>query len=223
MSDNIVVPFDTKYLLGNPRHLQMLCELYCDVFGHDPYFKEYRRCDKCGTQYNFEEVSSTGSQQCSCGGTLQPVWYPSAVAVDLVDTSKHHSFSGVMLLTPTDEILGFSWGRLYSREEMLTRWVGTEDSLLNLSLENTYIFHLHELAVAQKARGKGIGKKLALKVLTKPYLSYPSVPATLSTHQDSPAVRLYESIGFSKLCDKPDSPGIIRMGIGKVASVKMFG
>jgi ribosomal protein S18 acetylase RimI-like enzyme len=222
MSDNKLMPFDTKYLLGNPRHLQQLCELYCEVFGLDPFFREYRRCSKCGNQYSFDEVLKQSTEHCTCGGELCPVWFSTAVAVDLIDVSKHHSFSGAIYLNDNGDILGFSWGRLYSREETLTRWVRTEE-VLNALSPDPYIFHLHELAVAPSARGKGIGKKLALKVLTKPYLSYPNVPATLSTHQDSPAVKLYESIGFATLCDKPDSPGIIRMGIGHVMSVKMFG
>ncbi len=221
-TDVVLVPFDYQYLIDHKDVLQNLCEVYCSIWERDKNFGEYRQCPSCKRYYTYGQVELNGLQRCpQCDMLLEKAWLPVSVALDLVDMAKHHSFSGALLMKDR-EVLGFSWGRLHTVEEMASSWKENFDTVLSLNPEAMFSFHLNELGVLGSERGRGWGRQLVKQVLSKPFCSYPDVIGTLNTHQDSAAVRIYEKLGYVKITDHPAGQGRIRMGIARIRQVMMF-
>lgn len=223
MQTNVkLVPFGYQYLLDNRDVLQNLCDVYCSIWERDENFGEYRQCPSCKKYYSYEQVEVNGLQRCpECDVALVKAWLPVSVALDLLEIANHHSFSGVLLMQDR-EIVGFSWGKLRSLEEMTPEWRDLIFTVWPDTPEYQFVFHLSELGVLRSMRGLGWGTKLAKQVLSKPFNSYPDVIGTLNTHQNSSAVHIYEKLGYIKISDHPAGQGRIRMGIARIRDVKMF-
>ncbi len=217
-----VIPVDEKYLSEHQMVLGQVCDLYCAIWEQDSHFGEYKLCPQCRRYYSFSQVES-GITRCSiCNLGLVNAWDALLVKETLMQTSQHYSFSGALLIDDSEQVFGFSWGRLFSSDEMNKRWGDAYQSLVVQNPQSLYCFYLEELAILPTMRGNRFGMRLLKEVLFHPFGRYPHVAGALSTHQDSNSVYLYKKLGYVKVADKPSGQGRIRMGIPSISNLHLF-
>lgn len=207
--------FDRDYMINCKSALQNLCNVYCAIWERDEHFGEYRQCPSCQKYFSYDEVEVQGVVDCTqCGTQLVAAWVPIAVGLNLLEIADHHSFAGV-ILKHGESVVGFSWGRLYSVDELSTRLGSAYNVLHDLNPSALHGFYLEELGILPEYRGHGYGRKLVLEVLSQPFCRYPNVVGALSTHQDSPSVHIYSKLGYGKIADHPAGQGRIPYGYPK--------
>lgn len=215
----VLIDIDRQYLLDNQLILQRLCDLYCSIWETDENFGEYRKCPVCGTYFSHEQVEVRGVDKCeTCNVGLVPAWLPVSVALNLLQDANEYPFIGKLLLHE-DEIIGFSWGVIYTIPQLTKHINDAANSLLTKNKEASHCFYLKELAIKPGFRGLGLGSGLVRTLLKEVFYEYPEALGALSTHQSSPSVPIYIKLGFWKLADV--GQGRIRMGIAYLSNAKL--
>jgi ribosomal protein S18 acetylase RimI-like enzyme len=107
---------------------------------------------------------------------------------------KREGFAMTASRSAAGELIGFCYGYIGEHGQYWTDYVAAR---IHPSLEKAWLgghFEVAELAVAEDERGKGLGRALLTTLLT----SRGEDRVALQTlEKDSPALPLYESLGFS--------------------------
>jgi ribosomal protein S18 acetylase RimI-like enzyme len=221
-----LVEFDHHFLVNNPAKLEELARVYCSIWERDENFKEYRICHYCNKYFSWEQVEIEGIKTCvKCGRPLELAWNPEEVKKEILEQSKSKIFSGILVIDKNGHIQGFAWATSISFEDVQSKWgpsICTQ--IKEKNHETPLLIYFDEFAVTKEYRGKGIGTALAKKVLKK-ILNVPQHQQYLSflrTHKNSPAVRIYQKLGYKILCeDTQYGGGRILMYIPKIGQLNL--
>jgi len=170
----------------------------------DPNFKEYRYCPSCHRYYSQDEVENQKILTCKGSSSRHPEvklekrWTPEFVEQELAPLlSLNEDFFGSLAISKTDnKVVGFVWGYVISLSEISKSWSPDIVSKINEETPCTKIAYFQEIGTDTSLRGYGIGSSLCASLTSWMKYSYPSLPAYLHTHQQSPAFKLFSKAGY---------------------------
>lgn len=124
-------------------------------------------------------------------------WTIETVLNDMREQAQLSGFCGFLIKTAQDEIVGFTWGYLVSKDEM--RHVAGNQKLDFLFDGYEEIFYVDELGVGSAYRDRGLGRKLSQSLLVGAK-AVGAESMMLRTDRKAEAAReLYLSLGFQDL------------------------
>lgn len=209
----LVVQFDKYTLSEHPKIKNELAEFYCSIWMHDPNFGEYRQCPVCKTYFDERQVEQENVTSCSGSSeeshattALVLAWDPEYVKTEILDPDTQLGpkfFGAVAVDTLTQDIIGFSWGKIRLFSDVESSFGQDVSNLVRVNDTQKELAYYSEIATATNRRGQGIGKSLCRMVTNWMKTKYPNLPGLLRTHQKSPARYLFEKAGFTYFADDP--------------------
>lgn len=124
-------------------------------------------------------------------------WTMETVLSDIREQAQRSGFCGWVAKTAEDEIIGFTWGYLVSREEM--RGVAGNQKLDFLFDGHGKIFYVDELGVGSAYRGRGWGRKLSQDLLVGARAAGAKSVVLRTDRKATAARELYLRLGFQDL------------------------
>lgn len=203
-----IVPFNSQYLLNNPRQKEELLEFYCNIWRYDPNFAEYKKCPICHRYFSKNDVDVNNIHSCSGQSNmphpsinLEEAWTP-----EMVDTALQSSttrgkdfFGAIATVPPHNRIVGFVWGSVIDFATLSAKWDQVSIQKINQFCPCTSTAYFEEIASDPVFRGQGIGSSLCKALISWMKQNYPQLPSMLHTHEKSPAYRLFQKSGFQFL------------------------
>jgi ribosomal protein S18 acetylase RimI-like enzyme len=111
---------------------------------------------------------------------------------------KRDGFAMTVAHNDDGKLVGFCYGYIGEHGQYWTDYVATR---IHPSLERSWLgghFEIAELAVEEEERGKGLGRALLTRLLDSRGEDRVSL---MTLERDSPALPLYESLGFTQFGD----------------------
>lgn len=210
MSTVSTFQFDKYFLDSHPERLMELANFYATIWMFDPNFREYKQCPNvnCRKYYSYDEVEIQGIHVCH-GTTEQPhmveflddAWNPEEVAADILKlTEMGDEFFGAMCIDNiSGKIVGFTWGFVRSIESISESWGASIANKINAP--EGFVTYYSEIATDPNYRKFGLGSELCKMLTGWMKTNHPNLPSLLRTHQNSPAFRLFNKVGYRKFAD----------------------
>lgn len=170
---------------------------------HDPNFAEYKKCPLCRKYFSEDEVENKGIKTCKGKNNtheetpLVDAWTPEMVDEELNDVLRlGDDFFGAIALSPEGKVVGFVWGYARDLVDQAKRWTIDLVSKIQREMPCDRITYFQEIASDPNLRKMGIGSLLCASLVNWMKQKYPDYPSMLHTHQNSPALRLFQKSGY---------------------------
>ena len=187
---------------ANGEQMHQLVDLYCyRIWGSEDSFGEYKQCPNCKRYFSEEKVANLRLTQCpDCQIELEDAWKPTEVENDVHGQLQKAGAVGFIALSEK-VIIGFAWTYFITPDEIQKHWgQSLTAKLLQLAADQPIVY-FDELGVEKSWRRRKIGTALVKACLSQYYNKRDDPLIFLRTHQKSPALRLYISIGLEVFTD----------------------
>jgi ribosomal protein S18 acetylase RimI-like enzyme len=166
-------------------------------------------CPNHKKYFNWKQVEEEGITHCpDCKAKLEKAWNSNEVEEEILKVANSSGFYGFLVMDDKNKIQGFAWAEIMNIQEVLFKWgkeIHSELSDLISSAgssdNNGEIIYFDELGLSRKYRNKGLGKVLVKRTCQSFSKKFPNTPSFLRTHKNSPAIHIYQKLGYDIVCD----------------------